>query len=98
MYEEKKTKAADLKVTTQAVSTEDTIRKQESSYRVSMRATAVRAYPECSSLYTYPLCPRCEKPMEREYQAFCNNCGQALCWKGFSKAVVVISFPNKGRK
>ena len=53
--------------------------------------TAVRFYPECPDLFTYPLCPRCALPMEREYQRFCEHCGQALDWDCFSKAVIVIS-------
>lgn len=59
------------------------------SYRVPMRVTAVRSYPECPQLFTYPICPRCGKTMDREYQSYCDRCGQALDWKGFSKAVVI---------
>jgi len=29
--------------------------------------------------------------MEREYQCFCDHCGQALDWTGFSKAVIVLA-------
>lgn len=36
------------------------------SYRVPMRVTAVRSYPECPQLFTYPICPRCGKTMDRE--------------------------------
>ena len=53
------------------------------SYRVPMRVTAVRSYPECPQLFTYPICPRCGKTMDREYQA--------LDWRGFSKAVVITT-------
>ena len=28
--------------------------------------------------------------MEREYQSYCDRCGQALDWKGFSKALVIL--------
>ena len=60
-------------------------------YRFPMLVTSVRFYPECPDLFTYPLCPRCALPMEREYQRFCEHCGQALDWDCFSKAVIVIS-------
>lgn len=28
----------------------------------------------------YPVCPRCQCSMEREYTAYCSNCGQRLDW------------------
>ena len=59
------------------------------SYRTPMRVTAVRRYLDCPQLFTYPICPRCGSTMDREYQAYCDRCGQALDWKGFSTAVVI---------
>lgn len=32
------------------------------------------------------LCPRCNLTMEREYQSFCDRCGQCLNWKRIEKA------------
>lgn len=29
----------------------------------------------------YPVCPRCKRTFEREYQKFCDRCGQRLAWK-----------------
>ena len=37
---------------------------------------------------TFPVCPRCDSILDREYMLFCDNCGQRLKWKGFSKAKV----------
>lgn len=37
----------------------------------------------------YPVCPRCRIPLEREYQAYCDRCGQALGWKGYRHALVI---------
>lgn len=37
----------------------------------------------------YPVCPRCGSTFEREYQAFCDRCGQKLKWYGFGKAVKI---------
>lgn len=59
-------------------------------FRAPMRISAVRRYSACPQLSTYPLCPRCNLPMEREYQHFCDHCGQALSWKGFSHATVIF--------
>lgn len=32
---------------------------------------------------TYPLCPHCSAPIEREYSNYCPNCGQGLLWNVF---------------
>lgn len=36
----------------------------------------------------FPKCPRCGTTMEREYQLFCNHCGQRLNWSGFDDVEV----------
>lgn len=33
-------------------------------------------------------CPRCRTTMEREYQLFCDRCGQRLNWSGFDNCEV----------
>ena len=63
---------------------------EPAAFRVPVPVTAVRVYSSDSRSSSYPLCPRCMQPMTREYQAFCENCGQALSWKGFSKAIVIL--------
>lgn len=35
-------------------------------FRIPQPVTAVRCYPPCPHLFTYPLCPRCGSTMERE--------------------------------
>ncbi|MBQ8227688.1 MAG: hypothetical protein IJZ88_01605 [Clostridia bacterium] len=42
--------------------------------------------------FTYPICPRCQVTLEREYVHYCDRCGQCLCWSGFSKAEIVKKF------
>ena len=64
------------------------------SYRRPMRVSAVRRYPDCPEMASYPLCPRCVLPMQREYQAFCDCCGQALSWIGFSKAAILLVYEH----
>ena len=39
----------------------------------------------------YPVCPRCHITMEREYQNFCDRCGQALDWDAFEGALIVLA-------
>lgn len=69
----------------------DGITSDAEAYRNPMLVSAVRCYPACPDLFTYPLCPRCSLPLEREYQCFCEHRGQALAWKNLSKAIVVLS-------
>lgn len=63
------------------------------SYRAPMRVTELKYYPLCPDLFSYPICPRCKNDIEREYQSFCEHCGQALNWKGFSQAMIITSYP-----
>ena len=65
------------------------LRDKAKKYRKPMIVMAVREYVDCVGLYVYPLCPRCSLPMEREYQQYCDHCGQALDWEQYSKAKVI---------
>lgn len=48
-------------------------------YRKPLVVTKWRAFgPEG---YEYPVCPRCNRTFEREYQRFCDRCGQRLAWR-----------------
>lgn len=38
--------------------------------------------------YEFSRCPRCGSTMEREYQLFCDRCGQRLNWSRFNDAEV----------
>lgn len=61
------------------------------AFRAPLRVSAVRAMKLYSGLTTFPVCPRCQRTMDREYQAYCDRCGQALSWKYFNKAIVILS-------
>ena len=64
--------------------------QQELSFRTSMNVTQIQCF-RCVLGHTYfPICPRCRVTLEREYQAFCDRCGQCLNWKNFSKATVIL--------
>ena len=52
------------------------------SYRKPMAVTLTAIYTDN---YTYPVCPRCKCPMDREYLSFCDRCGQRLKWYGYKK-------------
>ena len=63
---------------------------QEKSYRTPMRVEAVRAFRWGNSFSAFPICPRCQSTMEREYQAFCDRYGQRLSWRGFRHAAILM--------
>jgi len=57
------------------------------TYRRSMPVTEYTLYRETfGSESAYFLCPRCDITMEREYQAYCDRCGQHLSWSRIQKA------------
>lgn len=39
---------------------------------------------------SFPICPGCGCTLEREYQCFCDRCGQHLDWSDFSSAVPIL--------
>ena len=51
-------------------------------YREPMQVTKKVEY---GNGYVYPVCPRCQCAFNREYQAYCDRCGQCLKWKGYDK-------------
>ena len=50
------------------------------SYRKALHVTQIRSFP---SIGAFPVCPGCGRTMEREFQEFCDRCGQALDWAMF---------------
>ena len=55
------------------------------TYRWPIRVKAVYSYRSGGE---FPQCPRCRITMEREYQLFCDSCGQRLNWSGFDDVEV----------
>lgn len=62
--------------------------KRELSFRTPLPVKEVFVYPSGSS---FPICPRCKITMEREYQKFCDRCGQKLDWSLYDWAAVVTN-------
>lgn len=60
------------------------------SFRFPMLVTHVRCYKGSCGLYGFPVCPRCAITLEREYQAYCDRCGQRLDWNRLHKASIVL--------
>lgn len=57
------------------------------AFRVPMTVTQARWIRNDG---TYPVCPQCSISLEREYQRFCDRCGQRLGWKGYMKRAQII--------
>lgn len=73
--------------------------KVELSYRMPMQVNEVIVYKKKSGHFGecngFPVCPRCKISMEREYQAFCDRCGQKLGWKKYKHAKVIFPGSRK---
>ena len=58
-------------------------------YRVPLAVTKTWQYKDA----TYPICPRCGITIEREYVAFCSQCGQRLYWELFKiRELAILDF------
>ena len=55
-------------------------------YRQPMEVRELARY---SSGGTFPVCPRCGSAMEREYQSYCDRCGQRLSWRELRRAQII---------
>lgn len=63
-------------------------------YRHAMAVVEIHMFPQCHGAPAYPVCPRCQRTMEREYMPFCSRCGQKLNWRGFQNARVLSVEPG----
>lgn len=55
-------------------------------YRISLPVNKVLLLKGGDS---YPICPRCDCTVDREYMQFCDRCGQRLDWKYFEFTDIV---------
>ena len=37
----------------------------------------------------FSVCPRCKKSLDREFQKYCDNCGQKLSWNRFKSGCLI---------
>ena len=60
------------------------------SYRTAKIVATYRIFPDHRfGVQTFALCPTCNGDVDRDYQAFCDGCGQKLKWISFRKMVAV---------
>jgi len=60
------------------------------AFREPMLIQQIRCYSGLNGLTCFPVCPRCGVTLEREYQAFCDRCGQCLGWENLRKAEMIL--------
>lgn len=58
------------------------VRKIALAYRIPMKVTDAVLYAD---RLLFPICPHCRCTLEREYQNYCDRCGQALAWQKYYK-------------
>ena len=78
-----------LRVT--ATKQRDIYRRRSLSFRIPMQIEKIILYKSGDS---YPICPRCDCPLHREYMSFCDRCGQKVSWR-CSKAIQILYAPRK---
>ncbi len=66
---------------------------RELSFRIAKRVTEAFNYKCGDRDYSFPICPACKITIEREFQSFCDRCGQKLDWHGFSYATCINRYP-----
>jgi transcriptional regulator with XRE-family HTH domain len=54
-----------------------------------MLVTKVFCYDKTITTEHKPLCPNCNKLLERDNQAYCDKCGQRLSWRNYKNAELV---------
>ena len=64
--------------------------QREMLFRRPMPVTNIRCFFGTYGPTGFPVCPQCGRTIEREYQSYCDRCGQCLEWKSFSTATVLM--------
>lgn len=62
-------------------------------YRIPLLVKEILQLPNGDG---YPICPRCDMTIEREYMHFCDRCGQKLSWEQFDYASVIYAPRHRG--
>ena len=74
------------------VSPEDLLVDKKSRYTnklTAMQVTHIKCIQQVNTKEYFPICPSCQITLERDYQAYCDRCGQKLSWKNYSKAKII---------
>lgn len=61
--------------------------KELEGYRLPLAVSEIRLFRNGDA---FPVCPRCRVTLNREYQSYCDRCGQRLDWGSFHRALVIM--------
>lgn len=71
----------------------DTDMQSMSRFRHPMPVCRIHYFRRPHGLDGFPVCPQCAITMEREYQRFCDRCGQSLDWHTYKDACLLNNTP-----
>ena len=71
----------------------DSLRVAAYLYRLPLPVTEMLQLTDGTS---FPICPRCDRSIDKEYMAYCDRCGQHLAWEWYEFAHIVPAPRNKG--
>ena len=57
---------------------------------ISKTVVFARCYHTSHGLTMFPVCPGCGCTLEREYQKFCDRCGQMLDWSSYDQTAIIL--------
>lgn len=63
--------------------------RNQLEYRLPMLVTELMVFSSAFGRTSYYVCPRCNITMEREFQSYCDRCGQRLDWKRYRHAKII---------
>ena len=73
--------------------------RRRNSYRVSAYTyrmpLPVKKQLQLPNGDSFPICPRCDRTIDREYMNFCDRCGQRLAWEFFEFADTISAPRNR---
>lgn len=64
--------------------------KEQLSYRLPIPVKAIGYFPRMNPPTSFPICPRCNITLEREFQSYCDRCGQYLNWRKYGKRTTIV--------
>ena len=62
---------------------------EEHSFRMPAPVTEVHMLSSGIGAAIFPVCPQCGRGIEREFQAYCDRCGQCLAWEQFDLSALI---------
>ena len=64
--------------------------KELASLQIPMKISEKVVLQTYNSQYSsFYICPRCKISLERDFQSYCDRCGQRLDWKDYKKAQII---------